>query len=179
LPEHNKLDRFEETVLPHLRAADNLARWLVRNDQDAEDVVQEAYLRALKFFGGFRGGDSRSWLLTIVRNTCYTWLHENQLRELSTVFEEEVHGIDGDASNSETTLLRSADNQMLRQALEQLPVEFREVVILRDLEGLSYKEIGDIANVPLGTVMSRLSRGRKQLQQSLLHGTVKGARNEL
>jgi len=179
VPEQDKLDRFEDTVLPHLGAAYNLARWLVRNDQDAEDVVQEAYLRALKFFGGFRGGDSRSWLLTIVRNACFTWLHENRLQEQSTVFDEELHGIDGGASNSETTLLRSADIQTLRQALEQLPVEFREVVIMRELEGLSYKEIGDIAGVPLGTVMSRLARGRKQLQQCLLDGTGKGARNEL
>jgi RNA polymerase sigma factor (sigma-70 family) len=179
VPEQDKLDRFEETVLPHLGAAYNLARWLVRNDQDAEDVVQEAYLRALRFFGGFRGGDSRSWLLTIVRNACYTWLHDNRLQEQTTVFDEEVHGIDGGASNSETTLLRNTDIHALRQALGQLPVEFREVVILRELEGLSYKEIGDIANIPLGTVMSRLARGRKQLQQSLLHRTGKEARNEL
>jgi RNA polymerase sigma-70 factor (ECF subfamily) len=154
-------------VLPHLNAAYNLARWLTRNDHDAEDMVQEAYLRAFKFFGGFYGGDSRSWLLTIVRNTCYTWLQQNRAHELTTMFDEEIHSVASAASNPETLLLQSANTQVLRQALEALPVEFREVVVLRELENLSYKEIADIANLPLGTVMSRLARARKRLQQCL------------
>lgn len=163
----NRLARFEEAILPHLDAAYNLARWLMRSDHNAEDVVQEAYLRALKFFGGFRGGDSRRWLLAIVRNTCYTWLWQNRAHEHTTVFDEDIHSVGSDASNPETALLQSVDNELLRQALEELPVEFREVVILRELEGLSYKEISDITNISPGTVMSRLSRARRRLQQSL------------
>jgi RNA polymerase sigma-70 factor (ECF subfamily) len=167
LLEQHILARFEEAVLPHLSAAYNLARWLTRNDHDAEDVVQEAYVRALKFFGGFHGGDSRAWLLTIVRNTCYTWLQHNRPQDRTTEFDEEIHSLDGEASNPETLLLQTVNHQLLRQALEELPVEFREVVILRELEGLSYKEIAAIANIPIGTVMSRLARARKRLQQSL------------
>ena len=159
--------RFERIVLPHLDAAYNLARWLTRNDQDAEDVVQEACLRAFRFVGGFYGGDGRAWLLTIVRNTCYTWLRHNRAHELTTPFDEAVHDVECEASNPETLLLHQADQQQLRQALEALPLEFREVVVLRELEGLSYKEIGAIADLPLGTVMSRLARARKRLQHDL------------
>jgi RNA polymerase sigma-70 factor, ECF subfamily len=159
--------RFEQIVLPHLDAAYNLARWLTRNDQDAEDVVQEACLRAFKFFGGFYGGDGRAWLLTIVRNTCYTWLRHNRAHELTTPFDEAIHDVEYDALNPETLLLHHADQLLLRQALEALPVEAREVIILRELEGLSYKEIGVIADIPLGTVMSRLARARKRLQHDL------------
>ena len=160
--EQDRLARFEKTVVPHLDAAYNLSRWLTRNDTDAQDVVQEAYLRAFKFFGSYHGGDSRSWLLTIVRNTCYTWLQQNRARELTTVFDEEIHS--AEAGNPETLLLEGANKQLLKQALEELPVSFREVVILRELEGLSYKEIADITDVPVGTVMSRLARARKRLQ---------------
>ena len=162
MQEQNKLTRFEQIVLPHLDAAYNLARWLTRNDADAEDVAQEAVLRAFKFFGGFHGGDSRAWLLTIVRNTCYTWLQQNRALELTTPFNEEIHSVEG--ANPETILVEGADRQLLKQALEELPVEFREVVILRELEGLSYKEIANIVDVPVGTVMSRLARARKRLQ---------------
>ena len=165
MPEENKLARFEQAVLPHLDAAYNLARWLTRNDADAEDVVQEAALRAFKFFGGFRGGDSRAWLLTIVRNACYTWLRQNRAQELDAPFDEEAHGVEGD--NPETILLEGADRQMLKEALEELPLEFREAIVLRELEGLSYKEIATVADVPLGTVMSRLARARKRLQLRL------------
>ncbi len=159
--------RFEQIVLPHLDAAYNLAHWLTRNDQDAEDVVQEACLRAFKFLGGFYGGDSRAWLLTIVRNTCYTWLRHNRAHELTTPFDETIHDVECDALNPEAQLLHHADQQLLRRALEALPVEFREVVVLRELEQLSYKEIGVIADIPLGTVMSRLARARKRLQHDL------------
>jgi len=165
LKEDNKLPNFEKAVLPHLDAAYNLARWLVRNDADAEDVVQEATLRAYKFFGGYRGGDGRAWLLTIVRNTCYTWLQQNRAHEPATDFDEETHGVEN--VTPETILLGSVDRQMLKDALEELPVEFREAVILRELEGLSYKEIASVINVPVGTVMSRLARARKRLQLRL------------
>ncbi len=158
---------FEQAVLPHLAAAYNLARWLTRSDQDAEDVVQDAYLRALRFFGGFHGGDSRSWLLTIVRHSCYTWLRQQHAYELNTVFDEELHSPEC-ASDPERLLMQRATTETLRAALEALPVEFREVVVLRDLEGFSYKEIAVIADIPLGTVMSRLARARKRLQQALL-----------
>lgn len=167
--EQSTLTRFEQAVLPHLAAAYNLARWLTRNDQDAEDMVQEAYVRAFKYFTSFRGGDSRVWLLTIVRNTCYTWLQQQQAHELTTSFDEELHSAASDALNPEQLLLQSVDNQVLREALEELPVEFREVVILRELEGFSYKEITAIASIPLGTVMSRLARARKRLQQDLIN----------
>lgn len=165
MKEENKLASFEKTILRHLDAAYNLARWLTRNDADAEDVVQEATMRAFKFFGGYRGGDGRAWLLTIVRNTCYTWLQQNRAHEPLTDFDEEIHG--SESVNPETIMLGSADRQMLKQALEELPLEFREAVILRELEGLSYKEIASIANVPVGTVMSRLARARKRLQLRL------------
>ena len=165
MQEENKLARFEQVVLPHLDAAYNLARWLVRNNADAEDLAQEAFLRAFKFFGGFHGGNSRAWLLTIVRNTCYTWLQQNRAHEPATPFDEEIHGAQG--ANPETILLEGADRQTLKQALEELPAEFREVIILRELEGMSYKEIAQVVDVPVGTVMSRLARARKRLQLRL------------
>jgi RNA polymerase sigma factor (sigma-70 family) len=164
--EQTSSGNFENDFLPHLDAAYNLARWLTRNDQDAEDVVQEACLRAFRFFGGFRGGNTRAWLLKIVRNTCYTQLQKNRPQELAT-FDEKIHSENDDSMNPETLLLRSADSQLLRQALEELPVNFREVLVLRELEGLSYKEIAEVSNVRLGTVMSSLSRARERLRQSL------------
>jgi RNA polymerase sigma-70 factor (ECF subfamily) len=167
LPEQSSAVRFEETVLPHLRAAYNLARWLVRNDQDAEDVVQEAYLRAFKFFGGYRGGESRTWLLTIVRNTCYSWLQRNRARELTDSIEETPEEATVDFANPELRLVQDADAQMVRAALAELPLEFREVMVMREMEELSYKEIATIADLPIGTVMSRLARGRKRLHSSL------------
>jgi RNA polymerase sigma factor (sigma-70 family) len=167
VPDEVTLARFEQMVLPHLAAAYNLARWLTRNDHDAEDVVQEAYVRAYRFFGSFHAGDSRAWLLAIVRHTGYTWLQHNRRHELMTVFDEEMHSVNGETANPEALLLQRSNQQLLQQALEELPVEFREVIVLRELEGLSYKEIAQIADVPLGTVMSRLARARKRLQQSL------------
>ena len=152
--------------MPHLDAAYNLARWLTRNDDDAQDMVQEASLRAFKFFEDFRGVDGRPWLLTIVRNTCYTWLQQHRAHDM-TIFDEEAHTTEGDTLDPATLVLRSDDNRLLRQSLEELPVEFREVVALRDLEGFSYREIADIANIPVGTVMSRLARARERLKQSL------------
>jgi RNA polymerase sigma factor (sigma-70 family) len=167
VPDESTLRHFEQSVLPHLPAAYNLARWLTRNDHDAEDVVQEAYVRAFRYFDGFHGGDSRAWLLAIVRHTCYTWLQHNRGHELMTGFGDEIHRLDGEATNPETLLLHRTHQLWLRQALEELPVEFREVIILREFEGLSYKEIAAIADLPVGTVMSRLARARKRLQQTL------------
>ncbi len=168
MQEKEKLARFEEAVLPHLHATYNLARWLTRDDADAEDVVQEAYLRAFKYFSSFHGGESRGWLLRIVRNTCHTWLRQNRETELSTAFDEDILRVESSDLSPEALLLKKADSQLLKRALEELPVGFREVIILRELEGLSYREIADVADIPLGTVMSRLARARKQLQQRLM-----------
>lgn len=165
MQEQSKISRFEQTVLPHLDAAYNLARWLTGNETDAEDVVQEAYLRAFKFFGGFHGENSRAWLLKIVRNSCCTWLQQNRVHELATEFDEKLHSVESE--NPEIILLENINKQLLKQALEELPPEFREAVILRELEGLSYREIAGIADVPIGTVMSRLARARKRLQHCL------------
>jgi RNA polymerase sigma factor (sigma-70 family) len=165
--EKTEVTRFEELALPHMEAAYNLARWLTGNDHDAEDVVQESYLRALKFFAGFRGENGRPWLLTIVRNTCYTWLRRNRMNEISTDLEEEVQLVDTSSVSPEAMLLSAARTESVQRALEDLPAEFREIVILRELEGLSYKEIAEIAAIPVGTVMSRLARARARLQKLL------------
>jgi len=158
---------FEEAALPHLGAAYNLARWLTRNDTDAEDVVQEAYLRALSHFNSFHGGDGRPWLLAIVRNTCYTWLQRNRAPELQIAFDEEIYAATENDLSPETLLLREADGELLREALERLSPEFREIIVLRELEEFSYKQIADVADIPLGTVMSRLARARKRLEEIL------------
>lgn len=165
--DQSKLARFEQNILPHLDAAYNLARWLTRNEHDAEDMAQESYLRAFKFFEGFHGTDARAWLLAIVRNTCYTWLQQNRGRETMASFDEEIHTIENEASNPARLVLKSDDREVLKEALEELPVEFREVVVLRDLEELSYKQVAEIANIPLGTVMSRLARARERLKRIL------------
>jgi RNA polymerase sigma-70 factor (ECF subfamily) len=154
---------FEEAVMPHLDAAYNLARWLMRNEHDAQDMVQEAYLRALRFFGGFHGTDARAWLLTIVRNTCYTWLKRSRSPELSGDFDEVVLTKESDEPDPEASHVLNVQSQLISEAIEKLPIEFREVVILRELEELSYKEIASITGIPIGTVMSRLSRARKRL----------------
>jgi RNA polymerase sigma-70 factor (ECF subfamily) len=167
MEEHDLHSQFEELVLPHLDAAYNLARWLTGNEHDAEDVVQDAFVRAFKFFGGFRGGNCRSWLLTIVRNTAYSWLEKNRGRHPADEFNEEVHATEDESANPEAQLLLQADREQVRQAVEQLPAEFREVIVLRELEDLSYREIAGIAGIPIGTVMSRLARARKILQQTL------------
>jgi RNA polymerase sigma factor (sigma-70 family) len=158
---------FEQVVLPHLDAAYNLARWLTRSDADAEDVVQEACVRALRFFGGFRGDDARRWLLAIVRNSSYDFLRRHRPQELTDAFDEEIHTAAEEMQTPEALLLRRADRAMVRQALEALPLAWREVIILRELEGLSYKQIADVAGIKIGTVMSRLARARAQLQRLL------------
>ncbi len=166
--EEEKLARFEQCIMPHMNAAYNLARWLTGKDEDAQDVVQDAYLRAFKFFGGFRGGDSRSWLLRIVRNVFNDWLHEHRHEEQVAPFDENIEYPDVDCERPDTALLHKADAAMMKRAIESLPVEFREVLVMRELEGMSYKEISDIADVPLGTVMSRLARAREQLRKELI-----------
>jgi RNA polymerase sigma factor (sigma-70 family) len=130
-------------------------------------VVQEAYLRALKFFGGFHAEDSRAWLLAIVRNTCYTWLQQKRTRGPAPAFDEEIHGLDADAASPEQLLLLEEDRQSVRRAVEELPAKLREIVVLRELEGLSYKEVAMVADIPVGTVMSRLARARERLQHRL------------
>ena len=168
MPELAKRESFEQTVLPHLDAAYNLARWLTRNDQDAQDVTQEACLRAFRFFDGYQGGNMRAWLLTIVRNTCYTWLHQNRSPGSAVEFDEEIHSDESTGgADPEIQALASADKETLRRALEELPDVFREAIILREMEGLSYKEIADVMSVSLGTVMSRLARARTRLRESL------------
>jgi RNA polymerase sigma-70 factor (ECF subfamily) len=165
--EQNKQARFQDLIMPHLDAAYNLAHWLIRNTSDAEDVVQEAFLRAFKFLDGFHGGNSRAWLLTIVRNASYDWLRANRKNDETIEFDEELHGPEEILSESEATIMRTTQQQVVRQAIEELPVGFREVTILRELEGISYKEIAEIIQVPVGTVMSRLARARDQLQRCL------------
>jgi RNA polymerase sigma-70 factor (ECF subfamily) len=168
--EPNELGRFEAIVLPHLDAAYTLARYLTRNEHDAQDVVQDAYLRALKYFNGFRGaegGDGRGWLLAIVRNTAYTWRRRHRLEASAAEFDEQLHSEAVEDVHPEAALLDTSARETLHQALDQLPPEFREVIVLRELQGLSYREIGDVTGVPVGTVMSRLSRARHRLQRAL------------
>ena len=157
----------EESLLPHLDAAYNLARWLIRNPADAEDVVQEACVRALRFFDEFRGGDSRAWLLKIVRNTCYSWAKKNRPTEFSEEFDETVHSSESPRENVEAKLVSHANGVSVRKALQTLPAQFREVLVLREIEGLSYKEISAVTGVPMGTVMSSLSRARQRLRSAI------------
>jgi RNA polymerase sigma factor (sigma-70 family) len=157
---------FEQTVIPHLNAAYNLARWLTRNGDDAEDLVQEAYLRAFRSFDTFQGQDGRAWLLAVVRNTCFTWLRKKG-GQPTLEFDEQMHSAADQSPDAESILLNQAALGSLQNCLEALPLEFREAIVLRELEELSYKEISDIARVPVSTVMSRIARGRKRLQQCL------------
>ena len=167
--------RFQEVALPHLDAAYNLARWLARNDDDAQDIVQEAYLRAFKSFAGFRGESGRPWLLAIVRNTCYTWLKQRRSAQLDVPYDDELDVNDsaveffpgGHAGDPANIFAASEDRRLFDAALAGLPVEFREAVVLRDVEDMSYKEIAIVTAAPIGTVMSRLSRGRRMLYAAL------------
>jgi RNA polymerase sigma-70 factor, ECF subfamily len=155
-----------ELLLSHLDSAYNLARWLVRNGEDADDVVQEAYLRAFQYADGFRGGNSRAWLLAIVRNSSYAWLRKMRAYEPVTQFDEEIHASATETSNPEELLLRDADSRLVQNALSELPMRFREVLVLRELEALSYKEIAEIMGMPMGTVMSTLSRARDRFRHT-------------
>ncbi len=166
LREPGREAEFERVVLPLLPSAYNLARWLTRNDHDADDVVQEAFLRAYRFFPSFRGTDARAWVLTIVRNACWTFLRASRSREIVAGLDETDEPVDA-AVSAEEDLVRRADGARLARALDELPTEFREVVVLRELEELSYREIAEVTGIPVGTVMSRLSRARRRLQASL------------
>jgi RNA polymerase sigma-70 factor (ECF subfamily) len=158
---------FEKEILPHLDAAYNLARWLTRNEQNAQDAVQEAYLRAFRFFPSFRGGNARAWLLKIVRNACYSWLNVNRPLQEAAEFDEVYFPPDSRVLNPEEAVLRNDNVISVRKALATLPSNFREVLILRELEGMSYREIADITGMPAGTVMSSLSRARGALRHTL------------
>jgi RNA polymerase sigma factor (sigma-70 family) len=167
MADENCPGNFEQEILPHLDAAYNLARWLTRNESDAQDAVQEAYLRAFRFFPGFRGGNARVWLMKIVRNACYSWLRVNRPLQEATEFDEVYFPPDSRVLNPEQVVLRNDDRILVRKALEKLPLNFREVLILRELEGMSYREIADITGMPAGTVMSSLSRARGCLRDTL------------
>jgi RNA polymerase sigma factor (sigma-70 family) len=174
LDDQTRVRRFERFFVPHLDAAHNFARWLTRDERNAEDVVQEACLRAFKFIESFQGDDGRAWLLGIVRNTYYTWLKRNKVATLAVPFDEESFdsgeleaSVERYASPVDQLLQEKDAKRLVNGALERLPEEFRETIVLRELEGLSYKEIAAIAGIPLGTVMSRLARARKLLLQYL------------
>ena len=164
---------FETLMLPHLDAAYNLARWLLRNEEDARDVVQDAYLRAFRSFGGFHGSNGRPWLLTIVRNTAYSLIKKNQSVHVTTTFDEEEYVVDRGPVSPATQLEQNEESKFVREAIDRLPDEFREILVLRHLEGLSYKEIADVAQLAPGTVMSRLARARAKLKEFLKPGTGK------
>ena len=161
------LERFEAQVLPHLDDAYNLARHLVRNDHDAEDVVQEAFLRAHRFFGSFRGEDARPWLLAIVRNTAWSLRRRDRTALLTTEFSDELHSAAVEHAGPAADLDRREAAERVQAALDALPAPFREVLVLREMRDLTYDQIARIARVPVGTVMSRLARGRKRLEQLL------------
>lgn len=170
-----KLTLFEQTVLPHLNAAYNLARWLTRNSHDADDLTQEAFLKAFRSFESFQGSDAdagRAWLLTVVRNTCFTWLRRKG-NEPVEAFDERLHAA-AEAPDAESILLNQAALGSLKDCIEGLPLEFREAIVLRELEELSYNEISGISRIPVGTVMSRLARARQRLRDCL-SGVAKGA----
>jgi RNA polymerase sigma-70 factor (ECF subfamily) len=161
----DKLQLFEEIMLPHLNAAHNLARWLTGNGDEAQDVVQEAYLRAFRFFDGFRGGDGKAWLLAVVRNTCFTLHRRSKEKVTMESFDEASHSSKAQAADPAETLADAAKMTALRNCIGTLPAEFREVLVMRELEEMSYQQISETASLPLGTVMSRLSRARKRLEE--------------
>lgn len=160
--------QLKQLIAPYLDAAYNLARWLAGNDIDAENIALQACLRALRLAGGFPGANSRSWLLAIVRNTAYAWLRQHRPETLVSVGDEKLSAIGNPLTvSAHLSALHDANRDVLRAAMELLPVESRETLVLRELEGLSYKEIADITEVPIGAVMSRLANARNQLLEYL------------
>ncbi len=158
--------QFMAMAMPHLDAAYNLARWLTRDEHDADDLVQNAYLRAFRFADGFRGGDARAWLLTIVRNTYYSSLRDGRQMRADVSFDEELHGAEAgrQADNDPARIAASRDTgRTVNQALARLPAAFREVLVMKEMDDLSYKQIAQVADIPIGTVMSRLARARRML----------------
>ena len=164
MDESSKLALFEEMIMPHMNSAYNLARWLTRNESDARDVVQEAYLRAFRFFDAFKGGDGRAWLLAIVRNACASWRRKGSNESLGMAFDERMHAVDRQERNVETDLVERSRLRSLEDCIEALPPEYREAIVMRELEEMSYREIAEATAAPIGTVMSRLSRARARLQ---------------
>jgi RNA polymerase sigma-70 factor, ECF subfamily len=169
-----KLEIFEETILPHLDAAYNLARWMLRDDQDAQDVVQEASLRAYRFFEGYRGGDPKAWLLAIVRNTSLNWRRRSQRDKSNVLFDELTHDAIVEAPNAEDRMVDADKMAALRNCIETLPANQREILILREFEEMSYKQIAETTSLPVGTVMSRLARARQRLEECV-SGRHRGA----
>jgi len=163
---------FEQVFLPHLDGAYNLARWLLRNDQDAEDAVQETYVRAFKAFSRFRGGDGKAWFMTILRNVCYTMIKKARGHETPEPFDEEIHQPAGE-SEMQVAFRQKANAETIHLALEKLPDDFREIIVLHDLEGLAYKEIAAVVGIPIGTVMSRLARARGRLRTEIMNAKTK------
>ena len=161
----SRLRLFEELMLPHLNSAHNLARWMTRNDQDAQDVVQESYMRAFRFFDSYRGGDGKAWLLEVVRNTCFTFQRREMRRSTAVLFDEAAHTPSVHQPNAEDALVEAGNRQILRLCIESLPEQFREVLVMRELEEMSYRQIAEVIGLPPGTVMSRLSRARKRLEE--------------
>jgi RNA polymerase sigma-70 factor (ECF subfamily) len=171
----SKLELFEEVILPHLDAAHNLARWFTRNEGYAQDVVQESFLRAFRFFDGYKGGNGKAWLLAIVRNTCQTWLRRQNHETEAVQFDEATHLGVGRAPDQERSAIQTERMGVLRSCIEHLPVDFREVLIMRELEEMSYQEIAEATGLALGTVMSRLSRARKRLEECAATRTMGAA----
>ena len=172
----SKLALFEQTMMPHLNAAYNLARWLTKNPDDAEDVVQEAYLRAYRFFDGFAGGDGRPWLLAVVRNTFFSGVKSGKDTRRVVPFDEKVHDRGLDEPDPEARMVSGGDVASLRDCVDALDSQYREVIVLRELEDMSYRDIAEAIAIPIGTVMSRLSRGRKLLAHCVrarAHGAAK------
>lgn len=172
-----RTERFEALVMPHLDAAYNVARWMTRNASDAEDIAQEAIMRAFRFFDTFRGEDGRVWLLTIVRNTYLTWVRRQASQQTSAEFDERIHTDLEAAVTPEKSVLQQARSEDVRRAIEQLPPEYREVILMREIEELSYKEIAAVTQAPLGTVMSRLSRARSMLRHLIVKESGMEARH--
>ena len=172
----SRLELFEELILPHLDAAYNLARWLMRNEHDAQDVVQEAYLRAFRFFDAYRGGDGKAWLLAVVRNTCRTWQRRRNRDSTSVPFDEFAHSNETGRLNQEGSVAAREEMTVLRNCIEKLPDDFRAVLVMRELEEMSYQEIAEATGLALGTVMSRLSRARKRLTECAGRLTMEAGR---